>query len=98
MIKIYVKYENEKVKEIKIKGHALYDDFGKDIVCASFSSILITTINAIEMIDSDAICYNDKIFLINILKDDEIVNKLIDNMINLFHELEHDYPENIKFI
>ena len=32
------------------------------------------------------------------LDPDEIVNKLIDNMINLFQELEHDYPENIKFI
>ena len=48
MIKISLKEENKKIKEIKIKGHAFYDDYGKDIVCAAFSSILITTVNAIE--------------------------------------------------
>ena len=41
---IKVEIENNK---IEIKGHANYDDYGKDIVCASVSSIVITTINAI---------------------------------------------------
>ena len=31
-------------KLITIKGHANYDDKGKDIVCASVSSIVITTL------------------------------------------------------
>lgn len=98
MIKISLKEENKKIKEIEIKGHALYDDYGKDIVCAAFSSILITTVNAIERIDKDAIFYDEKKFLLKILKDDEIINILITNMIELFHDLEHDYPKNIKFL
>ena len=39
---------------IEVKGHANYDDFGKDIVCASVSSIVITTVNAIVMTVSAA--------------------------------------------
>ena len=39
---------------IKISGHANYDEKGKDIVCASVSSIVITTINAIIEIDHDS--------------------------------------------
>lgn len=98
MIKIRLEYENKKVKKVEIKGHALYDDYGKDIVCAAVSSIVITTVNAILRIDKDAICYDEKIFLIDVLKDNEIVNKLIDNMVDLLKQLEHDYPKNIKFL
>lgn len=47
MIKIKVKKDEEIIREISINGHALYDDYGKDIVCASVSSIVITTVNAI---------------------------------------------------
>ena len=98
MIKINLKKENEKTKEIKITGHALYDDYGKDIVCASVSSIVITTVNAILRIDKDAIECDGKDFTIKILKENKIVNILIENMISLLKELEHDYPKNIKFI
>ena len=45
--------------KIEIKGHAYFDDIGKDIVCASVSSIVITTINAILEIDESTIYYED---------------------------------------
>ena len=85
---------------ITIKGHAGYDDKGKDIVCASVSSIVITTINAIIEIDNDAIDYSDldNKIIIRVIKDDEIVNKLINNMILLLESLEKDYKEYIKII
>lgn len=98
MIKISLKKENKKIKEIVITGHACYDDYGKDIVCASVSSIITTSVNAILTIDKEAIYYDENIFLIKILKDDDIVNKLILNMIDLLKQLEHDYPNNIKFL
>ena len=41
---ITIKRNNNK---IVISGHALYDEYGKDIVCASVSSIIYTTINGI---------------------------------------------------
>ena len=94
MIKVLV----EKNK-IEISGHAGYDDYGKDIVCASVSSIVITTINNIFDIDQDSILYedNDNKIKIEIKKDDEIVNKLINNMV-LLENLEKDYPKNIKIL
>ena len=76
---IKVEIENNK---IEIKGHANYDDYGKDIVCASVSSIVITTINAIIEFDPESIYYEDlnNRILIKKLKDDDITNKLINNM------------------
>lgn len=85
-------------KKISITGHALYADFGKDIVCSSVSSIVITTINGIISIDPDAIKYNlSKNGLeIEVLKTDNVTLKLIDNMIELLTELSKDYPKNIR--
>ena len=95
MIKVEIK--NNK---IEIKGHANYDDYGKDIVCASVSSIVITTINAIIEFDPDSIYYEDlnNRILIKKLKDDDITNKLINNMVELLEELEKSYKDNIKII
>ncbi len=99
MIRVEVKKENKKIKEIILSGHALYDDYGKDIVCASVSSIVITTINAILSIDDKSINYEEKNGLtIKVIKDDIVTNKLINNMINMLLELEKDYPKNIKFL
>ena len=91
MIKVVIKNDS-----ITISGHANYDDYGKDIVCAAVSSAVITTVNGILSIDENAIevTENGKVE-IKILKDDEIVNKLINNMINLLTELQKDYKDNI---
>ena len=85
---------------ITIKGHAGYDDKGKDIVCASVSSIVITTINGIIEINPDAIDYSDldNELIIRKLKEDETVNKLLNNMILLLENFEKDYKDYIKII
>ena len=98
MIKVQISVKDNNIKKINIKGHAGYDDYGKDIVCSSVSSITITTVNAILMFDKNYISYNEKKdnFEIIINENNEITNKLIQNMINLLTELSQDYPKNIK--
>ena len=82
---------------ITITGHALYDDYGKDIVCAAVSSTVITTVNAILLIDKKAIKLTEKDGVkIEILHHTDIVDKLILNMVNLLTELESDYKDNIN--
>jgi len=92
---IKVKKDN---KKISISGHALYDSYGKDIVCASVSSIIYTTVNALFKINKNSIEYNDDGNTINIINLDntEITNTLLDNMMDLLKQLEIDYPKNIK--
>lgn len=95
-----IKVDLSKDKLITVSGHSGYEEAGKDIVCASVSSIVITTINGIIEIDQDAIDYSDldNKIIIRILKEDEVVNKLIKNMILLLEQLENDYKDYIKII
>ena len=98
MIKVQLIKEEKNIKEIFIKGHANFDDFGKDIVCASVSSIVITTVNAIESIDKNAISCESDNFHLTVIKDSEVVQKLLVNMVSLLKELEISYPKNIKLL
>jgi len=97
MIKVKLTRNSGIIKHIAIRGHALYDDFGKDIVCAAVSSTIITSINASLLIDNNSLSYKDNNGLdINILKDDEVTTKIIDNMLSNLKDLEKAYPENIQ--
>ena len=82
---------------ITITGHANYSD-GNDIVCASVSSIMYTTVNALLRLDENSIKYTDNKdkVTIEILKHNEIIDTLIINMMFLFNQLELDYPKNVK--
>ena len=91
MIRVVIKGN---IDNITIKGHANYDEYGKDIVCASVSTMYITTINAILRIDCDAIEYDDE--HIKVLKQNETVNKLLENLVDLLQELEKQYPKYIE--
>lgn len=97
MIKVKLTKKGDIIKHITVNGHALYADFGKDIVCAAVSSTIITSVNASLLIDENSLSYEDKNGLdINILKDDEVTTKIINNMISNLLELEKAYPKNIQ--
>lgn len=92
MIKVNIKKDN-----ITVSGHANYDKYGKDIVCASVSSIIYTTINGILNINKDAIkVIDNKELNIQIISNDLVTKSLINNMVMLLQDLEEQYPENLK--
>ena len=97
MIKVNVKYNNNKVYELVIKGHAGYDVHGKDIVCAAVSSMAITTVNNIIALD-DSVDYEEKsgLLIIRVKRDTEVNNKLLDNLVRMLTELKEQYPKNIE--
>ena len=97
MIKVRISKKNNIIESINCSGHAKYDEYGKDIVCASFSTMIITTINAILEIDSEAISYTDSnnLEIVNIKKDN-ITNSLLNNLVNMIYELRNNYQKNIN--
>ena len=98
MIKVSVLKENRKYKKITILGHAMYDDYGKDIVCSACSSIVITTVNGILALKKGSLDYlvSKKGMTINVKIDDETTQILLNNMVSLLRELEGNHPNNIE--
>ena len=92
---IKVNYINN---QIIITGHAGYAEAGKDIVCASVSSVVYTTVNGILNINQSSISFHDDQYTMKIeIKDDDVVvMKLIGNMMDLLEELERQYPGKLK--
>ena len=98
MIKINLTKENDILKKITFKGHAGYDESGKDIVCAAVSSTMLCTVNAILLLNDNSIEtfeYDNK-FVINVLSNDNITIKLLENMLRCLESLEEKYPQNIR--
>ena len=95
MIKVVSKKDS-----IVVIGHADYADYGKDIVCASASAIVITSINACLRINKESIKYKeekDKL-TIDIISKDKDVLLIIENMMSMLEELAKTYQKNIKII
>ncbi len=92
---IKVKYNNNK---IVISGHANYAETGKDIVCASVSSVIYTTVNGIKNINENSIKFTDTndVMTIDVISKDSVTIKLIDNMLELLKDLERQYPQKIS--
>lgn len=97
MIKVILTKKDDNVNKVIINGHAGYDDFGKDIVCAAVSSTVITTINILLSLDNQSISYNDsRGLIIEVLKKDMTTKKIINVLISNLYELEKAYPKNIQ--
>ncbi len=96
---IKVKYKKkEYITNINISGHALYDDYGKDIVCASVSSVVINTMNIISIIDASIVDIEKRNGYVNIIVKNynELVDKILLNLIFEMNELMNNYKKYIR--
>ena len=96
MIKVKVKRQNNKVYEIVIKGHAEYDDYGKDIVCAGVSALVLNTINSIEEFTEDkfSCAQEEKSGLVEFVIVSEVSKEaslLMDSLFLGLMNIQHDY-------
>ena len=93
MIKVI--YSN---KWMKVSGHANYAEYGKDIVCSSVSSLITCTVNNISVVDSSSLTYEDdgKTIYLKIINNNDISDKLFNNLILMLKDLAKDYPKNIE--
>ena len=93
MIKVKINEDS-----IIIKGHANFDDYGKDIVCAAVSSIVTASVNDMHIVSPNGLSYEDdgNTIKIEIIKYDDLLYKLLNNLKELLTDLSLDYPKNIK--
>jgi uncharacterized protein YsxB (DUF464 family) len=88
-----------KTKRIRVSGHSYYDDPGKDIVCSSVSTSTILTANLIEELCPEYKITNDEdnaIIDIQVLCDDLVSIKIMNNLYKSIIELKTQFPKYIK--
>ena len=85
----------------EISGHADYDDYGRDIVCASVSSAAYMTANTItEILGVGAECEVDESGRMKILLTGKVKSAvdIIKGFELHMNSLMEDYPDNINVI
>ena len=100
MIKVKVKNEDSFIKKITVTGHANYDIYGKDIVCAAVSSIVITSCNMAAKINPNSILLKEKEGFVDVSINvkDKFINMVFQNMMEMLEELSKKYNKNVKII
>ena len=53
MVKVIYEVENNQYLSLRVSGHAEYNEKGKDLVCASVSSIMFGFMNALDALNED---------------------------------------------
>ena len=53
MIKVIYEVKEDLYTYIEVKGHAKSADYGKDLICASVSTIMFGFMNALDVLDED---------------------------------------------
>ena len=105
MIKVNYVVSNNLIKSVSIKGHAFYDTYGKDIVCAGISCITQTAVLGIKKltnIKTNYVVDKNKGYLKLELTDIEDTQDFHDSQVMLncmlcvIEDLYKQYPKYIK--
>ncbi len=96
MIKVTYKLVDDDYTCLSVKGHANFDEYGKDLICASVSSIIFGLMNCLDEYNGITIRdLKNHIEIINDSKLDEVNNFFKLTIIQL-KTIEESYGEFIK--
>ena len=99
MTSVLIHKENNLITCIEIKGHALFNEHGKDIVCAGISSIVFGACNALEELttyDENQIEVTSGCVKIPDIKNDERMQLVCEVMIVQMETIKRSYPKYIE--
>lgn len=96
MISVKYSLDNNTYTYLSVKGHADSDEYGKDLICASVSSIMFGLMNCLDGYKNVSIKEKDNhIEIINASDLDEVNNYLYLTLTQL-KTIEESYKEFIK--
>lgn len=97
MISVNVKFIGKDVKSLTVSGHANYDQYGKDIVCAGVSAVVTGGINALESeIESIKIINEDNKLGVEVINSNEKIQIILNTILIQLKTIENSYKKYIK--
>ncbi|WP_427042300.1 ribosomal-processing cysteine protease Prp [Fusobacterium sp. SB021] len=106
MTEIEILRKNGRIISYKAVGHAEYDEYGSDIVCAALSTALQFPLagfqDVLEIyprfeISSEGLL-SVELADMNLKGKEREVNTLLESMLVIVKQLSKDYPKNIKLV
>ncbi len=99
MIKVQVKRNHHQIVYLSVMGHALYDEHGKDIVCAGVSAVTLGGFNSlIEHGFKDQVQFDmdEGKATVRVLKDEHDIQVILETLVISLQSIEETYQEYIK--
>ena len=96
MIKVTYKIVDDNYTYLSVKGHANFDEYGKDLICASVSSIMFGLMNCLD--EYTGVTIKDLKNHIEIINDSKLceVNNFFKLTLIQLKTIEESYGEYIK--
>ena len=100
MINVKIKYINDVISELEVKGHSNFAPKGRDIVCAGVSAIVVGGINAIiSLVENQKVDYEVKDGYVKLNNLDNIeVQNILKVLIVQLKSVEDSYSKHIKIV
>jgi len=97
MIKVIYEVKDDLYTSLTVSGHANSDEYGKDLICASVSSIMFGFMNALDVLDEDVEIkqLTNKIVIKNHCKS-EMVQDYFELVMMQLKTIEESYRDFIK--
>lgn len=97
MISVNVTFIGKDVKSLTVSGHANYDKYGKDIVCAGVSAVVTGGINALESeIDNIKVINEDNKLGVEIINSNDKIQIILNTILVQLQTIENSYKKYIK--
>ena len=101
MIKVQIKRNNKYITQIKIKGHAQFGEYGKDLVCAGVSAVATGICNTLAkkgFLEEKkcAIILKNGNIMIDVYENDEIMQVILETLVISLESFTEDYHQYIK--
>lgn len=97
MISVNVTFIGSDVKSLTVSGHANYDKYGKDIVCAGVSAVVTGGINALEnQVSNIEIISKENELGVKVLNSNEYIQTVLKTILIQLETIEISYKKYIK--
>ncbi|WP_338985403.1 ribosomal-processing cysteine protease Prp [Spiroplasma endosymbiont of Diplazon laetatorius] len=98
MVKAKIVEKNNKINSFVINGHANTGEYGQDLVCAAITGIVTGALNALDIKFNKNVKINvaENEIKIEVTKEDDLLNHLLDFMIIQLETIRIQYPKNFK--
>lgn len=97
MIKAFYGLEGNRFNYLSVKGHANADVYGKDLICASVSSIMFGFMNALDETGEDVEIKDlGNQIIISSNSESEVVQNYFNLVLTQLKTIEESYSEFIK--